>query len=151
MSEGIRAWLEALPTLGRAQLAAEWQRLFGTPRPAKLRKEMVVRILAYRAQEKEFGGLSPAALRRLRELSRVFRGNPRAPIPDVPSIKLGTRLVRSWRGQIHQVTVVERGYEFKNRRYSSLSEIARLITGTRWNGPLFFGLRKRGSETADVA
>ena len=115
-----------------------------------LRKQMAVRILAYRAQEKESGGLSPAALRRLRELSRVLQSNPHAPIPDVPSIKPGTRLVRSWRGQIHQVTVVEKGYEYKDRRYASLSEVARLITGTRWNGPLFFGLRKRGDEAADV-
>jgi len=64
-----------------------------------------------------------------------------ARISSVPGIKPGTRLVRQWRGQVHVVNVEEKDFEYKGALYQSLSEIARLITGTRWSGPLFFGLK----------
>jgi hypothetical protein len=67
--------------------------------------------------------------------------NPNTEISEAPQIKAGTRLIRDWRGQAHRVTVLENGYEYAGKRYSSLSQIARLITGTRWSGPLFFGLK----------
>jgi hypothetical protein len=137
-----RVNLENLQKLNREELRARWRELFNRPAPDGLRRELMVRILAYRTQELVCGGLSPAGLRRIAELRRAFTANRNALSTDAPRIKPGTRLVRSWHGEVHQVTVVERGYEYKDRKYSSLSEVARLITGTRWNGPLFFGLRK---------
>lgn len=146
----IASCLASLPRQDKAGLRAQWLKLFAKAAPPKLRRELMVRVLAYRIQEQAFGGLSPGALKRLRQLAKTFEANPQASLPDVPTIKPGTRLIRSWQGQIHQVTVTDKGYECKGRRYGSLSEIARLITGTRWSGPLFFGLRNgRGKDCAN--
>lgn len=123
-----------------------WTELFKREAPSQVRRELLVRILAYRIQEVAHGGLSAATKRRLAELARRFAANPNAEIPGGPKIKPGTRLLREWKGRTHNVTVVEQGYEYSGKRYTSLSQIARLITGTRWNGPLFFGLRPRRSE-----
>ena len=106
----------------------------------------MIPILAYRMQEQAFGSLSADSRRRLRHLARVFAADPNARIPSVPGIKPGTRLVRQWQGQVHVVTVEEKGYEYEGTPYQSLSQIAGLITGTRWSGPLFFGLK--GKEPA---
>jgi hypothetical protein len=137
----IHKRLEALPRLEKPALRAQWLEAFGRPAPARLRRDLLVRILAYRIQEQAIGGLSPATLKRLRQLARAFESDPQAALPDVPVIKPGTRLIRKWHDQVHHVTVVEKGYEYHGKRYGSLSQIARLITGTRWSGPLFFGLK----------
>lgn len=139
--DDIARQLAALPGQELGQLRELWRRVFDRPAPAGLRRELMVRILGYRLQERAFGGLSRDAQRRLGQLAKMFATNPNAALPNVPAIKPGTRLIRTWQGQIHQVTVTDKGYEYKGRRYGSLSEIARLITGTRWSGPLFFGLR----------
>jgi hypothetical protein len=97
-------------------------------------------------QEQAYGGLSTATRKRLNELSRKFEANANAHLSDVPRIKPGTRLIRDWRGQTHRVTVLEKGFEYAGKRHASLSRIARLITGTRWSGPLFFGLRDRHAK-----
>ena len=111
----------------------------------------MARVLAYRLQEVAFGGLKPATRRRLQQIAKALAADPRASIVDSPSIKPGTRLVREWKGRPHTVTVVEDGFQYSGKRYSSLSEIARLITGTRWSGPLFFGLKtSRSKERARV-
>ena len=110
----------------------------------------MIPILAYRIQEEAFGSLSAESRRRLRHLARLFAADPNARIPSVPGIKPGTRLVRQWRGKVHVVSVEEKGYEYKGTPYQSLSEIACLITGARWSGPLFFGLKgKRPSKSGD--
>jgi len=106
----------------------------------------LIRILAYRIQEQAFGSLGANSRSRLRQLARTFEADPDAMVPSVPVIKPGTRLVRQWQDQVHTVTVEEKGYEYKGCRYQSLSEIARLITGTRWSGPLFFGLKTQQIE-----
>jgi hypothetical protein len=96
-------------------------------------------------QEQAFGGLKPAYKRRLRQLAESFdrdSGRVAKAVSSSARIKPGTRLIRQWDGQTHQVTVAEDGFEYKGERYKSLSEIARLITGTRWSGPLFFGLKQ---------
>jgi hypothetical protein len=110
----------------------------------------MIPILAYRIQEQTFGPLTLESLRRLRQLARTFEADPRKAIPSGPRIKAGTRLVRQWRGEVHVVNVQAKDFEYKGSRYQSLSEIARLITGTRWSGPLFFGVKSnqtnRGRE-----
>ena len=135
--------LKSLPGMSKPALLALWRELFKRSAPAGIRRELVIRILAYRIQELAYGGLSAATRRRLRQLARMFAENPKASIPNARTIKPGTRLIRQWQGKTHQVTVSDNGYEYDGKRYGSLSQIARLITGTRWSGPLFFGLKNK--------
>ena len=142
MQEKLSAQIEALPTLNKAQLLAIWAENFSKDPPPNLRKELMVPVLAYRIQEREFGGLSHAARRRLREVAVSLRTNkPSQERPD-SAPQTGTRPLRVWRGETHEVIAIDSGYEYRGQTYSSLSKIAREITGTRWSGPLFFGVRK---------
>jgi hypothetical protein len=136
-----------LPTLSKVELLTKWRERLKQPLPSHLNKPILVPLLAYRLQEQAYGGLKPAYKRRLRELAESFERNPnpnRAAkiVSSSARIKPGTRLIRQWDDQTHQVTVAEEGFEYNGERYKSLSEIARLITGTRWSGPLFFGLKQ---------
>ena len=145
MSIALEEEIASLPALSKAELLTRWRERLKQPPPSHLNKPILVPLLAYRLQEQAFGSLRPAYKRRLRELAESFEQNPNRPPKAVSSsarIKPGTRLIRQWDGQTHQVTVAEAGFEYKGERYKSLSEIARLITGTRWSGPLFFGLKQ---------
>ena len=141
MSPELRNQLALLPRMSKAQLLALWKQLLRIPPPRQVRRDLFIRLLAYQMQEQAYGGLSPATRKRLSELARKFETNPNAELSGAPRIKPGTRLIRDWCGQPHRVTVLDDGYEYAGKRYSSLSQVARLITGTRWSGPLFFGLR----------
>lgn len=137
--------LAALPELERKALKALWDKQFGKPPGPSLRREILIPILAYRLQELAFGGLKPSVARRLEELAQ---SRPKgSATPASPSLKPGTRLVREWRGKLHEVSVLPDGYEYGHNTYRSLSEIARLITGTRWSGPAFFGIRNRNRKS----
>jgi hypothetical protein len=138
--------LEKLRYLETKQLRAKWRDLFGRPAPEKMRRDQMVPILSYRIQELTYGGLSEATQRRLRQLAKELAANPKALISQMPRIKPGTRIVRIWNGETHIVTVLEKEYEYKDHRYGSLSEIARVITSTRWSGPAFFGLKNGASS-----
>ena len=139
----IEARLAKLHQLDKTELSKLWRKFFHRDSADAMRKDLMVRVVGHRIQEEAFGGLSPASIRRLRELSKAFEANPEASLSSRPPIKPGTRLVRQWQQQVHIVDVEERGYAYKGVLYESLSEIARLITGTRWSGPLFFGLKDR--------
>lgn len=143
--------LSSLPNLQKPALFELWQQLFKTDPPDGLRKELMVQFLAYRMQEEEFGGLTNRSHTRLKELSKVLEGNSNQSVSNGKSVKPGTRLIRQWKGQVHVVNVEERNYEYRGTRYESLSEIARLITGTRWSGPLFFGLKDKGNTKSKEA
>jgi hypothetical protein len=143
--------LKTLPKMGKTALCKRWQELFNSPAPKHLRKEIMVRILAYRIQENAFGGLNTATRRRLTQIAISLEGgNTNLKVSQRP-IKPGTRLIREWRGKTHTVSIAETGFEFQGNRYRSLSEIARLITGTRWSGPLFFGLKPGLTKTPGVS
>ena len=103
----------------------------------------MILILSYRIQERAFGGLSIPTRSRLRQIARALGANPHAAVSVAPSSKPGTRLVREWGNKVHIVEVDEQGFRYDGGRYTSLSEIARLITGTRWSGPVFFGLKNK--------
>jgi hypothetical protein len=134
--------IATLPSLTKTQLLAIWAENFSKDLPPNLRKELMVPILAYRMQEREFGGLSHAARRRLREVAVSLRTDkPSQERPD-SAPQTGTRLLRVWRGETHEIIATGSSYEYRGQTYSSLSKIAREITGTRWSGPLFFGVRK---------
>jgi hypothetical protein len=143
--------LASLPNLGKPELTKLWWQLFEKEPPCEIRKDLMLRILAHRLQEQEFGGLSDARSRRLRQLAATFDADPNAVVSNRPPIKPGTRLVRQWKEQVHVVEVETEGYEYRGARYEKLSEIARLITGTRWSGPLFFGLKAKQSNASPEA
>lgn len=136
--------LAALKTAPAADLQAQWRELFGKEAPPYNRIFLQSR-LAYRIQELAYGGLKPETLRRLEAMGeQLDGGNPvlrRIRMDDKPIA--GTRLVRTYQGVDHTVTVRADGYEWEGRPYKSLSAIARAITGTRWNGWTFFGLQSR--------
>jgi hypothetical protein len=133
--------LGSLSNLGKPALFELWKQLFNSNPSPKLRRDLMLPLLAHRLQEQTFGSLRAGSRTRLRQLSRAFESDSDSPIPSAPTIKPGTRLVRQWRDQVHLVNVKTNGYEYQGARYQSLSEVARLITGTRWSGPLFFGIK----------
>jgi hypothetical protein len=140
-SADVAQQLKHLPGMSAPELRALWRETFGRPHPGYVHKDFLVRALGYHIQERAYGGLSPATRRRLLKLARDIESGARTALFDAPKIKPGTRLVRGWRGDTHVVTVLEEGFEYRDKRYGSLSEIARLVTGTRWSGPAFFGLQ----------
>jgi hypothetical protein len=111
-----------------------------------MRKDLLLRIITHRQQELKWGELSQASLRRLGQRASALDANPKVLTPSRPIIKSGTRLIRQWKNQVHVVNVEGKEYEYGGGRYQSLSEIARLITGTQWSGPLFFGLKTKQSS-----
>ncbi|CAN5313842.1 DUF2924 domain-containing protein [soil metagenome] len=126
----LEAEVLALEAMDLHQLRVEWRRRFGAP--PKLRSTDMVRYgLAWRIQTAAEGGIPPGLRKRLRGT-----GGP------VDSFDAGVRIAREWQGVRHEVEMVEGGYLYDGRRWKSLSEIAREITGSRWTGPRFFGLRK---------
>jgi hypothetical protein len=135
VSIALEEEIASLPALSKAELLTRWRERLKQPPPSHLNKPILVPLLAYRLQEQAFGGLKPTYKRRLRELAESFERNPGRAAKTVSSstrIKPGTRLIREWDSQTHQVTVAEEGFEYKGERYKSLSEIARLITGPRF-------------------
>jgi hypothetical protein len=138
--------LAALQAASTPELKQQWRELFGKEPPAFNRAYLQSR-LAYRIQELAYGGLKPETRARLEALGEQLDGGNvvlrriRADSRPLP----GTRLVREWQGVEHVVTVRPDDFEYEGRPYRSLSAIARHITGTRWNGHAFFGLRGRSS------
>jgi len=140
----IAAELTRLEALTNFELRSEWRRLHGMQPPKSLSRDLLLRGITYKIQERTFGGLSKSVLRKLSEApSNVVRQAMGV------RVKVGTRLVREWNGQTHTVLVQAKGIEWCGKLYGSLSVIAREITGARWSGPRFFGLTtKRGAGDA---
>jgi hypothetical protein len=138
----IPARLAALKTTPTPDLKAQWRELFSTEPPPFNRKYLESR-LAYRIQELAYGGLKPEIVRRLKALGEQLDGGnttTRRIRADLKPIA-GTRLIRDYQGVEQIVTVTQTGFDWQGRPYQSLSAIARAITGTRWNGWVFFGLK----------
>lgn len=131
--------LESLPGLSSNMLKRIWEEIFETPPPPRLGRRIMIYAIAYHLQESTQGKLSKT---RQKALTR-HANNTGRPTRSSSRIKPGTRLFRDWRGRTHVVTVLEAGVEYRGRTWTSLSAVAREITGTRWSGPLFFGLKKR--------
>ena len=133
-AERVANEVRALETLDLRALREEWRRRFGPP-PTMRSRELLARLLAWRIQERALGGLDAATIRMLTA--------DRLP-PARPSLDAGTILRREWQGRTFEVRVVDGGFEQAGVNYGSLSAVARAITGTRWNGLRFFGLREPG-------
>jgi hypothetical protein len=146
MNDSVLAQLAALPEKTLPELKQLWRDLYDREPPSH-NKPFLIKRLAYRIQELAYGGLSARAEAKLnvliKEEDRRVRGLPSPRKGDRPIA--GTRLIRQWQGVDHCVTVLDDGFEYQGRKYRSLSAIARAITGTRWNGPLFWGLRTQRS------
>jgi len=144
--------LEQLHELTSEELRERWQTLFGAEAPPKLRSSLIVQGIAYRLQEKALGGLKPATVRLLERIADDAAARRQsAPTPEKIRVNAGTVLIREWHGTKHQVTVLNDGFLFRAKRFRSLSQIARAITGSRWSGPLFFGLKSSRKEQSSEA
>ena len=111
---------------------------------ARRSRDVLLRLLAWRLQEEACGGLEPKVLQTLRRLGQAFARDPdHTPTPTL-GLKPGVELVRDWNGTRHVVRVDADGFSYDGRPLASLSEVARAITGTRWSGPRFFGLKANG-------
>ena len=140
-AEEISAEIAALAALGINDLKSRWRELCDTEPPPRISRELLTRAIAYRLQERAFGGLAPATRRLLERVADDLSSHC-ARLSHARKAAPGTLLIREWRGAAHQVTVHDDAVVYRGKHYGSLSEVARLITGTRWSGPLFFGLRK---------
>ena len=136
--------LAALKAMSVNELKTEWQAMFDAPAPNNSRTFLESR-LAYRIQELAYGGPDKQTRRLLDLLADEVEGTltRKSQIADPRNPVVGTKLIREWDGIAHTVTVLKEGFEWGGQRYKSLSAVARAITGTRWNGYRFFGLRER--------
>lgn len=130
---GVEDEVASLSKLGRAGLQQRWREIFKTAPPAAFTPDLLARGVAHRLQEKAVGRLEPSLARQLQSGGSARTGAR-------PKLRTGNRLVRRWRGCTYVVDVTDEGFEYQDATYGSLSEIAGLITGTRWSGPRFFGL-----------
>jgi hypothetical protein len=145
VTDTVLAQLAALKAAPIGALKQKWRDLFESEPPPYNRRFLEHR-LAYRIQELAYGGLKPETMRRLRELASELDGGKadvRRRRADHDRPIAGTRLIREYQGIEHCVTVRDNGFEYQGRPYKSLSAIARAITGTQWNGRVFFGLKNQ--------
>lgn len=155
----IAGQVASLQNLTREDLAISWRKAHGSEPPRSMRHDLLVRSAAWHLQVKHFGGLSPSTRRALKAaMVEVERGMAPQALPSIStsaevdkvsattarqqrrSVAPGTRLLRTWSGKTHVVDVVESGFVFQAKVYTSLTAIARQITGAHWSGPRFFGL-----------
>ncbi len=142
MTDSLLAQIASLSNASLSDLRDQWRDLFGQEAPA-INQDYLRRRLAYRLQELSLGGVSQATRARLEKLAETadIGSSPRARMRGQNRPIAGTRLIRTWNGHEYSVLVTQTGFQYEGRPFESLSAIARLITGNRWNGPAFFGLR----------
>ena len=138
--------LSRLPKLDIHELREEWRSLYNADVSPHLSRELLIRAVAYRLQEVALGGLRPEPQRQLRQIAQELKQTGEAAKRFRPQLKPGTRLMREWQGRIYEVVVLDDGFSWQGTRCSSLSAIARKITGAAWSGPLFFGLKQNRSS-----
>jgi len=140
-SRKLNSELAGLSALDRRALMEKWRTLYGTDPPCGVRNNFLMRSIAHRIQEKALGGLKPAIRRFLKKAAKD--NISRLQLSSFISVKPDTRLLREWHGETYEVIIMEDCVCCNGKRYRSLSEVARAITGTQWSGPTFFGLKKK--------
>jgi Protein of unknown function (DUF2924) len=143
--------IAVLQTLDIAQLRERWRTLYKTDAPPRLSRDLLMRAAAYRMQERALGGLKLTTRRLFQRIAADTHARRPLKLTPVRKLDPGAVLIREWGGIKYKVVVVEGGFSFRGQRRRSLSEVARLITGSRWSGPLFFGLKNRGREVGNGA
>src|SRR5215510_14096133 len=147
-SSSVEAEIARLRDLGLQGLRARWRTSVGHDAPPHLARHLLFAMLAYRLQAETIGDLGAATVRFLKHVDLAPSKQAAVPLTQAferrtRNLSPGTVLTREWSGRHHRVTVLDRGFVWEGRTYSSLSEIAKAITGTKWNGPRFFGLRDK--------
>jgi Protein of unknown function (DUF2924) len=141
--------IAALAEATTADLKSRWRALYGSEPAHRISRDLLIRALAYRIQEQALGGLKPSTRRLLAKVAADASARRPIQVAPAPTLAPGTVLLRDWHGTQHQVIVRENGIEFQGKQYKSLSQVARRITGARWSGPLFFGLKGERREHTD--
>jgi hypothetical protein len=144
----VKLEIQDLDRLSRAELRLLWIQELGDQPPTSLGRDVLALAVAYARQERVYGGLPKTLTNELdRLLDRALRDGATKGVqaPTTPPPRIGTLLVREWQGTTHHVTIVNDGFVWNGQTHRSLSSIARAITGTKWNGPRFFGMRQVGS------
>jgi len=142
----LYAEIDALQSETTLQLRGRWKTLYGTEPPPRASHDLLTRAVAYRLQERMLGGISASTRRLLERIADDAAARRPARLTPTRKVYQGAILLREWGGVQHQVTVLEDAVLFRGKQYRSLSEVARIITGSRWSGPLFFGLKTRSKE-----
>ena len=140
--------IAALQRAATHDLRIAWRRLYRGEPPRCMIRDLLIRAIAYRMQERVHGGLAPATKRRLQGLVAEIEANGTEAFDSGIVLKPGARLVREWAGQMHTVVVLDNGFDYDGERYPSLSKIAARITGAHWSGPRFFGIKRTSSRPA---
>ena len=133
--------IDQIANWSRSELISEYQRIYRQPPIHRISEAMLRRMIAYDWQERVHGGLCRTDQKQLERLLNIFKRNPKSIWDQVFQIKPGTKLRRVWKGKNYEVTAEENGFRYQGQSYGSISEVATLITGVRWNGHLFFGLK----------
>jgi hypothetical protein len=147
----VEAELDRLPTTPIAQLRVRYREVFRTEPPKAFGPDLLRRTIAHRIQEMAYGGLSRSAQRLFDQMIKAYAAKPNGKLVLPRRIKPGSVLVREWKERSHQVMVLAEGFAYEGKTFGNLSEIASLITGVRWNGPRFFGLRSKTQESDEAA
>jgi len=145
----VEAELDRLPKMRIADLRVRYRELFRAEPPKAFGPDLLRRSIAHRIQERAYGRLSRERQRLLDQLIRAAKAKPNGRLELPRRIKPGSELVRTWNRRTYRVVVLEDGFSHEGRPYKSLSEIAAEITGTKWNGPRFFGLRRSSNKQAE--
>jgi hypothetical protein len=147
--EPVAAELAKLPTCSIQDLRNRWRNLFKSKPSKAFGFDLLRRTIAQRLQENAFGKLSTTTQRELNRIIALLEKSPKARLKMPTHIKSGAMLVRDWKDKTYRVMVLDDGYAYAGHTYASLTEIARDITGTHWNGPRFFGLRPNDKKSTD--
>jgi hypothetical protein len=148
--DGIEAQIAALPRLSAHELRITWRRLGRGEATVEASRDLLIREIAFKMQERAHGGLTPAVRRRLRALAEEIDTKGGGALAPPIVLKPGTRVMREWGGRTHSVVVLDNGFEYDGQHHRSLTRIAQRITGAHWSGPRFFGLRKTAAQSADA-
>lgn len=134
--------IQGITRLDLESLRAEWHRKWDEP-PAFRSRELLARALAHRLQTDAFGDLPSPLQRRVNDLAQRFMADRGFTPQAATTLMPGSSLIREWQGKRHEVAVVDDGFVYQGEKFGSLSKVAHHITGTKWNGPAFFGLKRK--------
>jgi len=144
LRDSVTARVLALSNCSYGELGEQWRAVWGSDPPRKASREFLIRAVAYGIQAQAFGGLDARTLQLLRKANGANGGRPK---PPRSRLAKGSKLFREWHGETHEVLVLDKGFAWRGQTYSSLSSIARAITGAHWNGWAFFGLKRVKKDT----
>ena len=144
--EALAAEIASLSKLGIDDLRERWKAIYGKAPSREIGWSFLTRAIAYHLQERAYGGLKPSTRRLLARVTEETAAESLRKKPQIRKAQSGTILIREWQGNAHRVTMLDDGVSFNGKHYRSLSEVAREITGSRWSGPRFFGLRLPAME-----